>query len=157
MAKLGTIKPRFFIGIDPGVHTGVAVWDSKSRKFVSVETTTILQAIDLVKAHAVTHRYEGVHVVFEDARKRKALPKDSAGKFDTSRLQGAGSVKRDCKIWEEFLSGIPCEYLLTWKAVAPNGKTNALAKNKALASANLGITGNSSDHARCAAFLVWNS
>ena len=43
---------RYFIGIDVGTHTGVAVWDKTEKRFVELLTTTILKAIDIVKTVA---------------------------------------------------------------------------------------------------------
>ena len=91
------------IGIDPGTHTGVAVWDTREGKFLSLETMPIHRAL----ADVLEWRYKtgDLQVVFEDARQRTWY-----GKGDTNaKLQGAGSVKRDCSIWEDFCKdyGIP--------------------------------------------------
>ena len=40
-----------------------------------------------------------IHLRVEDSRKRKWYGKKTKGKD-----QGAGSIKRDCKIWEDFLT-----------------------------------------------------
>lgn len=140
------MKPNICIGIDPGKNTGVAVWSRQAQAFVYVGTHKIHEALKLVEYYCDNER---AHVVFEDARKRKALP------AEVERLQGAGSVKRDSVIWFDFLTDLETKGKLTFKAVAPNGKTNALAKIKALATSNLKLPKITSEHARCAAFLVW--
>jgi hypothetical protein len=152
-----TVKPVIFIGIDPGANTGMAVWHRTSGKFTTVQTTTIFKALKIVEGFIHdNHANGGIMLVFEDARKRKVFDKNADGSFDKSKLQGAGSVKRDCSIWQEA-----CEYWslnysgFYWRNPAPNGKTNKMAKDKETSSAMLGIEGNSSEHARCAAFLVW--
>lgn len=38
-----------FIGIDTGVHTGFAVWDSDSRRLTEVRTYSITQAMEQVR------------------------------------------------------------------------------------------------------------
>ena len=144
--KKAAIKPNICIGIDPGTKTGVAVWSREAQAFVYVGTHKIHEALKLVEYYCDNER---AHVVFEDARKRKALPSE------VERLQGAGSVKRDSTIWFDFLTDLSDKGKLTFKAVAPNGKTNALAKNKALTTSNLNLPKNTSEHARCAAFMVW--
>jgi hypothetical protein len=150
------IKSDWAIGIDPGTKTGVAVWNVKTQKFHFVFTYTIFEALTFVENWI--GKTEGVtHVVIEDARKRFKIP-EKDGKPDVARLQGAGSVKRDSAIWQEA-----CEYWklnfgtekFSFKMVAPNGQTNALAKDKELSSRNFGITYGTTEHARCAAFLVW--
>jgi hypothetical protein len=153
-----TEKPKWFIGIDPGTDTGVAVWSRTQRKFTFVHTYTIFEALKFVESFIDSaHADGGVMVIFEDARKRKSLPKQADGAIDKDRLQGAGSVKRDSAIWQEACEQCAKRWKIgfTWRGVAPNGKTNALAADKDLSSRNLGITYNTSEHARCAAFLVW--
>jgi len=83
---------RKYIGIDSGVNTGVAIWSGTERSFESISTHSILEAMEIV----LKHRDEIKTVIVEDARQVQ---------FKTSRAkaQGAGSVKRDCQIWEEFL------------------------------------------------------
>lgn len=80
-----------YIGIDPGVNTGVAIW--KDCQFESLLTLKIHKAMDLVR------NLKPDLVRVEDARKRKWYPKGA-------NLQGAGSVKRDSKIWEDFLKDL---------------------------------------------------
>ena len=130
------------IGIDPGTHTGVAVWDTREGKFLSLETMPIHRAL----ADVLEWRYKtgDLQVVFEDARQRTWY-----GKGDTNaKLQGAGSVKRDCSIWEDFLidEGIPF-----WAKPPVKGATKVSAEYFRLLSHYQGRT---SEHARDAAMLV---
>lgn len=97
------------IGIDPGVHTGYAAWNRQLRSFVMVCE---------FKLHVAMREVEGAHkagllhgVVVEDARQRTWFGERAAQAVERERLQGVGSVKRDCSIWEEFLTdlGAPFE------------------------------------------------
>jgi len=156
--KAMAAKPVFCIGIDPGTHTGVAIWNTERGKFIHYSTGTIYEQLRNVEAFIKDHSWMDTpsQLVFEDARKRKKVPTDAQGNYDTSRLQGAGSVKRDSAIWQECCEAWAKKYNnFTWRGVAPNGKTNSLAKNKEAAKRNLEITGQVSEHALCAAFLVW--
>jgi len=92
------------IGIDTGVHTGIAAWDTESRSFIFIDTLKIHQAIKLVE---LLNDEEDIKVFVEDARKRKWF-----GKAGREKLQGAGSIKRDSKIWEDFLDDIKAKYEL---------------------------------------------
>ena len=45
-----------YIGIDPGTHTGVAVWDSKAQVFIELATIPIHQALLKVKNYFIKGR-----------------------------------------------------------------------------------------------------
>lgn len=135
-----------YIGIDPGTHTGIAIWDKTSRRLEMVDTMTITKAMEIVKANVeLTKSFGGeVVVFFEDARKRSWF-----GHASRERLQGAGSVKRDCAIWETFCAelGVEC------RKIAPKHNTTKLtaAQFRVLT----GWQGRTSEHGRDAAMLVF--
>ena len=136
---------RYFIGIDTGVRTGVAVWYPASREFVSVATMTLTQALDMVRGLAA----DDVKVYFEDARQRRWIPDTHDLRREMGRRQGAGSVKRDCQIWETFCK----EHRIPYEAVAPQRNRTKL---DAKAFKRLtGWVGRTSEHARDAAKLVF--
>ena len=136
------------IGLDPGTHTGLAVWDGD--RFTIIETLPIHAA--LLRVKELFDRYSfngnGVTVYFEDARQRTWFPKMTAAK-DRARLQGAGSVKRDSTIWEDALKdwGIP------FVAVAP--KNNMTKMTPQFFRVMTGWQGRTSEHGRDAAMLVF--
>ena len=138
------------IGIDPGTHTGVAVWDSREGKFLSLETLPVHRALEIVKEMASPFWHmdklynEKIEVVFEDARQRTWF-----GRGDTNaKAQGAGSVKRDCSIWEDFCK----DYGIPFQAKHPvKGATKVSAEYFKMIS---GYQGRTSEHSRDAAMLV---
>ena len=154
-----------FIGIDPGEHTGVAIWDSNKRAFVLLVTVPLHRALKEVYMWATAPELAGhragrkVHVVCEDARLRKWIPRDPSYSRMKGRLQGAGSIKRDSTIWEEFLSDP--EVAMPW--AADRGVTFTLCrptpggtKWSAEQFAKVtGYTGRTSNHARDAALKVF--
>lgn len=135
-----------YIGIDPGTHTGVAVWSKNERRLEVVDTMTITRALELVTSNVeLCKAFGGEVVVFiEDARKRSWF-----GFSGREKLQGAGSVKRDCAIWETFCKelGVEC------RKVAPKHNTTKLTAEqfKVLTS----WQGRTSEHSRDAAMLVY--
>lgn len=137
---------KYCIGIDTGVRTGYALWDLESRELWDVDTLTVTQALFRVKAVSEAYR---VKVFFEDARQRRWIPDTHDLRREMGRRQGAGSVKRDCQIWEDFCkeNGIPYE------AVAPQRNRTKLSA-EAFASLT-GWKGRTSVHARDAAMLVF--
>ena len=135
-----------YIGIDPGTHTGLAIWDSREGEFLSLETLPIHRALEAVKEwlSLPMSKLEGMKVVFEDARQRKWF-----GEGDISaKQQGAGSVKRDCSIWEDFCN----DYDIPFEARPPiKGATKVTAEYFKMISHYQGRT---SSHSRDAAMLV---
>ena len=131
------------IGIDPGTHTGVAVWDTREGKFLSLETLPIHRALAKVQVIAEWDK-KNLQVVFEDARQRTWF-----GKGDTNaKAQGAGSVKRDCSIWEDFCKDYGIPY---WAKPPVKGATKVSAEYFKMVSH---WTGRTSEHSRDAAMLV---
>ncbi|MFT3704684.1 MAG: hypothetical protein QM802_20130 [Agriterribacter sp.] len=140
-------KYRFYIGIDCGVNTGVAKWDRDHKRLTIVKTVTILEAIEIVK-DAFEREPGSVLVRVEDARLRTWIPKQKNEKAERGRREGAGSVKRDAGIWQEFLEmkSIPHEF------VAPkNNKTKMTAEYFKTVT---GWQGSTNSHSRDAAALV---
>lgn len=132
-----------FIGIDTGTHTGFAVWDSTKLAFQSIETLLIHEAMQKVDLLADYYGKGNVVVYYEDARLRKWYGANAAQK-----QQGAGSVKRDCAIWEAFLENRGIEA----HPIAPkNNKTKLTSEQFQAVSRYYGRT---SEHGRDAAMLV---
>lgn len=133
-----------FIGIDPGTHTGVAIWNSEEKQFLDIKTMMLHQALQLVITMCQIWKRENVMVLFEDARQRKWFGADS-----NAKMQGAGSVKRDASIWEEFCT----DYQIAFRALPPAPGNTKLKPDyfKALT----GWRGKTSEHARDAAMIVF--
>ena len=141
-------KTKYYIGIDPGVHTGLAIWDAEGRKFARVETLGIVAAMVEIAEFARYHCSTPT-LVIEDARQRKWIPQEKSLSQFKGRAMGAGSVRRDCAIWEEFAK----HYGLALQMLPPRkGLTKWSAEQFELVC---GWTGRTSDHARDAAMLVF--
>ena len=82
------------IGIDTGVNTGIAV--SVDGKLTVVASMTITKAFALVAQHPANQ----TKLYIEDARKWRGWKGKT--KQTEARLQGAGAVKRDAQIWEDW-------------------------------------------------------
>lgn len=88
------------VGIDPGCNTGLAVWDTSHRQFLDIRCSGIVDAMRYLQ-QLQEERQIGL-LVFEDARKRKWIPREKNLSEFRGRAMGAGSVKRDSAIWEEW-------------------------------------------------------
>ena len=127
------------IGIDPGVNTGVAVWDGE--KLTYCKSHNIVEAAQLVKEYADNYN---IKVYFEDARQRHWF-----GSSGREKLMGAGSVRRDSQIWETI-----CQVLnIPYQMVAPKDNTTKLSAN--MFKIYTGWKGTSNEHGRDAAMLVF--
>lgn len=135
---------NLLVGIDPGVHTGLAIWCRERKRIVDVQTlgiTAAMRAVAALQLEGTLHS-----VVFEDARMRTGY----FGERSQAKQQGAGSIKRDCSIWQEFLEGLVGVPFLP---VSPRQKG---VKVDAARFAKLtGWTGRTSEHGRDAAMLVF--
>lgn len=129
------------IGIDPGVNTGFAV--AENGVLLDVETIKIHEAMFRIKT-MVDSGY-ALKVRIENPNLRKWFGPE---KNRRDKAQGAGSIKRDYKIWEDFLNSekIPFE------PVAPKDIPN-LADGPFRAVT--GWKGRTSQHAREAAILIY--
>ena len=135
------------IGLDPGVHTGIAVWDATQRKFRTLQTCSIVTAMEYIVG--LWRDGEELQIVFEDARKRQWLPRERNLSEYRGKLMGAGSVRRDCEIWEEFCT----EYAIPYTAIPP--RKGATKWDADYFKKVTGWTGRTSNHARDAALLVF--
>lgn len=134
-----------YIGIDTGTKTGFAVWDGK--RFLEIETLKLWQALDRVRK--MKKQGEDITVVFEDARQRKWLPREKSISEYRGKMIGAGSVKRDAVIWEEFCIDNGIKFF----SVPP---AKGLTKWSAQTFAEVtGWEGRTSNHGRDAALLVY--
>jgi hypothetical protein len=140
------LQYKLLIGIDPGVHTGLAIYDRTKKKLLEVITTGIIQAQITVRHNRFMEQINLANILvrMEDARLRTWF-----GDAGREVLMGAGSIKRDCSMWEEFLKyhSIPYEF------VAPkNNKTKTDAK---LFNQITGWSQKTNEHGRDAAMLVF--
>lgn len=130
------------VGIDPGTTTGYAEWCRKERRLLAVEGLLIHRAFERVlRLHSMGQLHS---VTFEDARLRTWY-----GNAGREQLQGAGSIKRDCTAWADFLG----DYEIPYRSVKPQ---KGLTKWTTEAfRARTKWEPRTNEHGRDAAFLVW--
>lgn len=103
------VKYRYFVGIDCGVNTGIAIWNSVLQKFERVESVKIHVAMKVVSDLFNSGGANTLFVRVEDARQRKWFGAHRPG---PEVLQGVGSVKRDAGIWEDFLTDLGADFAM---------------------------------------------
>jgi hypothetical protein len=129
------------IGIDTGVNTGFAVWNCRTQEFERIASMMIHEAMEFV----LTIRPDLVRV--EDARLSKL--KAALRQEGIEKWQGVGAVKRDAKIWEDFLKSKNIRY----EMVAPFNNIRKLTAGAFRARTN--YTKKTNEHGRDAAMLVF--
>tara|TARA_Y100001951_G_C11295119_1_gene275012 strand:- start:335 stop:808 length:474 start_codon:yes stop_codon:yes gene_type:complete len=137
-----------YIGIDPGTDTGFASITPYAITTVKKAfTVKIHEAMMLLKY--IVRDYPRVHIRVEDARKRKKYGKNHAAK-----LQGAGSIKRDCSIWEDFIESLKKTHpgVITVEFLHPQKGSTKI--NSTVFKKMTGLTGRYSNHARDAYMLI---
>lgn len=98
----------FALGIDPGTHTGVALAlpdpEARGYRWAELHTLPLHRALALVQEQVLqldrdTHTTRGL-VVVEDARQISG---------PSFQKLGAGSIRRDCTVWQELLDELSQE------------------------------------------------
>lgn len=129
------------IGIDPGVHTGVAASDKSGLQVVA--TMSAVEAEQFVHMRAAQTGWQ-IAVFFEDARLRNWF-----GSKGREALQGAGSIKRDCQRWEEWL----IHHGISFSKIAPQANRTKLSADQF--KKITGWQGRTNEHGRDAAMLIF--
>lgn len=132
-------KPRFLIGIDPGKHTGLAIYD-RWTKTADLMTLGIYDAILIV----VSYDLGDVEIYIENPNLRKWFGANAAAK-----KQGAGSIKRDYSIWVEVFTKYGYPFNET------NPKHNRTKLNAKAFGCLTGINTRTSSHARDAYMMIF--
>src|SRR5690606_10499143 len=130
------------IGIDTGVNTGIAVW--RDGELQCVESMTITKAMRKILTR-YPHKYTRLYI--EDARKWIGF--NGKTKATDARVQGARSVKRDGKIWEDWCKEHDYEVVF----VKPMGK--GLKKSAEEFKRITKWEGKTNEHSRDAAMIVY--
>lgn len=116
-------KYRYYIGIDAGVNTGYALWDSLEQRFMMIESMKIHTAILNIYQLEIEYLQQTM-IRIEDARLRKWIPRERDARQVMGRAKGAGSVMRDASVWEDYLTDIGANFQM----VAPKfNKTKTTA------------------------------
>ena len=141
---------KYYIGIDPGVKTGLAIYDRETKDIALITSGTLLEMQYILQAHPWNKliKFGQVFVRMEDARLRTWIPRQKNETAERGRREGAGYVKAHCAIWEDFFK----IWSIPYELVAPkNNKTKVTAD---YFSKITGWDGKTNEHSRDSAMLV---
>lgn len=97
---------KIFIGIDCGVNTGFAVWNSNKKVFLELETYTFWESIERIQYYTSERNCNRIvlNSIVEDVTQNKpTFNRGQKGKIQDTISQRVGSNKRDCQLMCEFL------------------------------------------------------
>lgn len=134
---------ELLIGIDVGVNTGITRYNPRTKDIIDVKTVKLHEAMQIVSKSFAMYG-KNLKVYFEDARQRKWF-----GNAGREKLQGAGSVKRDSQIWEDYLASLGVDFAM----IPP--KANATKLNADRFKTITGYQGRTNEHGRDSAMLVF--
>lgn len=133
---------KYRIGLDIGTHTGIAVYDVTNRKLIEVETMDIDNAYTTVLKYS-DNPLNNVTVYIED------VTKIGGGK---SMVQGAGSIKRDYRIWINRFE----KHGIKYESFRPKKNRSPLFKcTSDYFKIQTGWDKRTSEHARDAVAMIW--
>jgi hypothetical protein len=100
------------LGLDPGTHTGWALWDTERFEFTEVDSKRLHIAMFQLH-HMRIGRTAPDLVIMEDARLRKWFGKadQDEARAGSARREGAGAAKRDATIWDDYLTDVGIPFL----------------------------------------------
>jgi hypothetical protein len=140
------MKPTLVIAIDPGTHTGLAIWSMTEKQLLDVYSTDMFTAQSEIESLATGH---DIFLVLEDAHMMKRRP----GPNSAARAQGAGSVKRDCALWRSWAAKRKIPLYRRAPGVAPGA---SIVKWRAEPFREYtGWQGDTNSHGRDAAMMVY--
>ena len=148
------MKHQYFIGIDPGMETGLAIWNSTLQKFRSIQSVNFWQAIWILEEWDTRLKVEEIELtlVIEDPNLTTHVwdRYGALGRSATKIAQNVGACKREASLilaWCE-IKGI--------KTIAVNPSDRRDTKMKAEAFRNLTKCNiQTNEHGRDAALLVF--
>ena len=135
------MKRKYYVGIDPGVNTGVAIVHDGA--YISISTMTITKAMQML--YLILMDGAEIELYVEDPNKRKWY-----GHKSNVKQQGAGSIKRDYSIWSVWAK----ENNVKLHPVAPKD-VGSLFDNEVLFKEATKWVKKCSVHARDAARMVY--
>jgi predicted RNase H-like nuclease (RuvC/YqgF family) len=142
-----TTGKKVFVGIDPGIHCGYAVWDKAAQQFRAVGS---YQLWELFQELFQLNDDVGEALIVHIENPNTFIPfRGTAQKEHDFRAQGAGAVKQTYKHIIEFLDAHKIEYV-TRKLQGSLKKVSSEYFKK-----HTGWKLPTNEHGRDAAMLVW--
>ncbi len=134
-------------GIDPGTKTGMAIWSATEKRYIEISTGTIHKAIGNLMLYAHLLHPDQIRVYVENPNTWTPFKRSEK---NASKIQGAGSVKRDYAIWKEVCDDLGVQMIGT------SIRGTAKKIDPKIFTHITGWQGRTSQHARDAAMLVFN-
>ena len=135
------MKIKRVLGIDPGKHTAIAVLNLETGELEELQTMMLHNALEYVDGMLWDS-----YIVVENAH----LWNDKSAKNYHARAQGAGSIKRDCTIWKDYL-----EYNEAFFSMNKPQKKAIKDLSHSQFKKLTGWVGRTNEHTRAAAIMIY--
>ena len=141
------VDDKFYIGIDPGLHTGVAVWSPKEKQFKAIKTLDWWTTADMIMTlSSVNTRIR--FVVEDPAQNKPVFPRKGQSYAAMSKIaQDVGRNKGDAERLIQLIQRMEFAYT----CVTPKTEKWGPQVFKRLT----GWPSRTSEHGRDAGKLVW--
>lgn len=141
-----------FIGIDPGVNNGFAIYSKNTRSLLMLKTFSFWELMDFIRTQNVCNT-DKVCFIVEDPQQNSSLydkRNDKQGAVRDKVAQNIGSNKRTAQLIFEKLEMIGANYI----ARKPTKRSGTKMNEQAFKNLTK-WDGKSSEHSRDAAMLVY--
>lgn len=142
-------KKVLTIGIDPGIKTGMAIYDCDKKRIIFCETLPIHRAFTEIMSLYKKETF--MMVVVEDARLRKWYGSGN----NKGKQQGAGAIKIQCSQWQAFLEDmLKAGIIDAYRMIHPMKGGTKIDAN--LFRKMTGYERRTSEHSRDAGIIAWS-
>lgn len=93
---------NIYVGIDPGIVSGYAEWNSDTKQFIEISGIKIFQLFDKLDIYTDPNNMDFIHVRIEDPNTWQPFSRSSYHE-NSLKIQGAGAVKQTFKHIIEYL------------------------------------------------------
>ena len=143
---------EFIVGIDPGKHTGIAIWERKAQRFIILDEVTFWEVIGIFKAWSNRGMLKALYVRIEDPNLNKPIFWSGKGGLkgratEDKVTQSVGMNKRDAQLLIEFME----REGIAFEAVQPTNTKKSAEEFKMIT----GYEGITNEHKRDAGMLVF--
>lgn len=141
---------RHVIGIDPGNHTGLAVYSRDDRAIIYAEESTFSGAIAYITGH-----YDSAIIVIETPSNKRVWHSGASQSARDATAINVGMVIREAQLFAQMLTYLGKKNERDYVIKTPPPQRGLTKLTREQVKKITGFDGRSSDHVRDAIMLCW--